>query len=92
MNTERQRREAVRQIYQFRCGYCGVSEEEVGSELEVDHFRPRIRDGGDELDNLVYCCPTCNRFKRDYWPSSVTAYHLLHPQRDDLSSVTAMLA
>ncbi len=83
---EQRRRETVRQAYRLRCGYCGVHEEEVGSELEIDHFRPRVHGGSDELGNLVYCCTTCNRFKGDYWPLSPTAHHLLHPQRDDLAS------
>jgi hypothetical protein len=65
-----------------------VHEEEVGSELEIDHFQPRSAGGGDELDNLVYCCPTCNRLKGDFWPMSdpgATQHRLLHPKRDDPS-------
>jgi HNH endonuclease len=86
---ERERREAVRQAYVYRCGYCGVHEEEAGGALEIDHFQPRIRGGGDDLDNLVYCCPTCNRLKGDFWPpdsSSTTSNRLLHPIQDDLTS------
>ncbi|MEW6210530.1 MAG: HNH endonuclease signature motif containing protein, partial [Acidobacteriota bacterium] len=63
-------KESVRRAYDFRCGYCGVREEEAGSELEVDHFQPRSTGGGDDLENLVYCCTTCNRFKSDYWPAN----------------------
>src|SRR3712207_7162550 len=48
-----------RRLYQERCGYCGVREVEAGSELELDHFQPRAAGGSDDLDNLVYCCPTC---------------------------------
>lgn len=66
--TEQQRRAEVRLRYDARCGYCGVREAEAGSELEIDHFKPRTAGGGDDVDNLVYCCPTCNRFKGDYWP------------------------
>ena len=82
---EQERREATRQAYAYRCGYCGVHEEEVGSLLEIDHFQPRSTGGRDEVDNLVYCCPTCNRLKGDFWPQInpfITSHRLLHPQRD----------
>jgi hypothetical protein len=84
--TEQETREIVRHSYQHRCGYCGVHEEEAGSLLELDHFQPRSAGGGDEVANLVYCCPTCNRRKGDFWPSSssLSTHRLLHPQRDDL--------
>ncbi len=85
---EPEQRDAIRQAYVYRCGYCGVHEEEVGSLLEIDHFQPRSTGGRDDLDNLVYCCPTCNRLKGDFWPqiNPFTASHrLLHPQRDALT-------
>lgn len=86
--VEKATRETVRQTYSYRCGYCGVHEEEVGSELEIDHFQPRSAGGGDDPANLVYCCSTCNRLKGDFWPTSdpgATQHRLLHPKRDDLS-------
>ena len=86
--TEQETRAIVRHRYQHRCGYCGVHEEEAGSLLEIDHFQPRSADGGEEVENLVYCCPTCNRRKGDFWPSSSSSgtHRLLHPQRDDLAT------
>jgi hypothetical protein len=78
-------REEVRGRFDFRCGYCGVSETDIGAPLTIDHFKPRSRGGSDEPDNLVYCCFSCNINKGDYWslnPSSM----LLHPQRDNLSA------
>jgi hypothetical protein len=44
-----------------------VSEGDAGSELTIDHFRPVSRGGGDNPDNLVYCCHCCNEYKGDYW-------------------------
>ena len=50
--TESEIRQAVRRAYNFACGYCGVREEDAGSELELDHLnrvqlaamiRPEIR-------------------------------------------------
>jgi len=86
-------RESIRALYDFRCGYCGVTETESGGELDVDHFRPRSQGGEDTLDNLVYACPTCNRFKGDYWPAPEAGPNLmlLHPQRGDLSAHIELL-
>ena len=81
----RDERDALRRCFQFRCGYCGVSELDVGAELTVDHFQPRSQGGLDESDNWVYSCHACNEFKGDYWqPDSV--HRLLHPLRDDITT------
>ena len=79
-------RKAVREQYNFACGYCGVSELDAGSELEIDHFQPVSHDGSDEWDNLVYACPACNRNKASYWPlpDAPPHMHLLHPLTDSL--------
>ena len=75
-------RQSIRALYEFRCGYCGVTETESGGHLEIDHFFPQSRGGQDTLDNLVYACRTCNSFKGDYWPPSGASSDLmlLHPQ------------
>jgi hypothetical protein len=80
-------RTEIRNRYHLRCGYCGVSESEVGGMLEVDHFQPLSHGGTDELSNLVYACTSCNRFKGDYWPTDMLSpdLHLLHPGREDLT-------
>ena len=83
--TEHEKRAIVRQAFGYCCAYCGVHENEVGSELELDHFHPRAAGGANELDNLVYCCPACNRIKGDFWPVHPTANRLLHPLRDVLA-------
>jgi hypothetical protein len=80
-------REEVRRRYHYRCGYCGVHENDVGSELEIDHFKPKVFGGTDDLENLVYCCPACNKFKHDFWPSiqaSTNPRRLLHPMTDNI--------
>jgi len=86
--TEQESRAAIRQRFSERCGYCGVHESESGAELEMDHFQPRSAGGSDDLDNLVYCCPTCNRLKGDFWPTSdgpMPVRRLLHPRDDNLA-------
>lgn len=79
-------RAAVRHLYQFRCGYCGVREEDVGAELTVDHHRPTSEGGSDQSDNLVYCCSKCNAHKGNYWHETHPPHiRLLHPRRDDFT-------
>jgi hypothetical protein len=80
--------EEIRRIYNYQCGYCTVHETNVGGELEIDHFQPIIHGGTDDIENLVYCCPVCNRYKRDFWPSEADlnlGRRILHPKRDELS-------
>jgi hypothetical protein len=77
-------RQSVRGRYDFRYGYCGVSETNIGAEMTVDHFLPRIQGGDDSLDNLGYCCHACNQFKGDYWRTEPDM-RLLHPPLDDLT-------
>ena len=77
-------RRQVRQRDGFACAYCGVLETQVGSELTIDHFQPRIAGGSDDPDNLLYCCHACNSFKGDLWnPSGVE--RVLHPRHEDIS-------
>lgn len=82
-----EKRKTVREQYNFSCGYCGVSEIDVGSELDLDHFQPISKGGSDAQENLVYACPACNRNKASYWPSPDTPphMHLLHPLVDSLN-------
>ena len=80
-----QQRATLRQLYQFRCGYSGTSESEMGAELTVDHFRPRSRGGTEEASNWVYCCHACNEFKGDLWQPDTTR-RILHPLKDDLTA------
>lgn len=78
-------RQALRARYDFRCGYCGIREIDTGAELTLDHFQPRSKGGGDELENLVYCCPACNEYKGDYWQPDAPR-RILHPMHDDLAA------
>lgn len=72
----------VRQRYEFRCGYCGVSEVDTGGELTVDHYHPVAAGGDDTDDNLVYACFKCNQYKGDYHPTEedlARQLRVLHP-------------
>ena len=86
MAVSAEARAAVRAAFGGRCGYCGVSETSVGSELEIDHHLPQAAGGSDDIDNLVYACTACNRFKGDYAPArdAPESLRLLHPLRDEM--------
>ncbi len=74
-------REQVRQRAGFACEYCGVTEKDTASELTIDHFQPKSKGGGDELDNLIYSCLRCNQYKLDYWPSTENDISLWNPRQ-----------
>ncbi len=84
-------REQVRQRAQLACEFCGITEADVGSQLTIDHFQPRAKGGDDSLDNLIYCCTSCNQYKHDYWPSSPDATSLWNPGANPLRSTSLNL-
>ncbi|HTN88093.1 MAG TPA: HNH endonuclease signature motif containing protein [Sorangium sp.] len=88
MAVSTEARSIVRAAFGGRCGYCGVSETSVGGELEIDHFHPLAAGGSDDIENLVYACTACNRFKGDYAPApdAPESLRLLRPQRDDFGA------
>ncbi|MBM4465397.1 MAG: HNH endonuclease [Chloroflexi bacterium] len=78
-------RKQVRQRANFACEFCGVTETDAGSELTVDHYQPRAKGGDDSLENLLYCCPRCNQYKLDYWPTQPDDPLLWNPRRESAS-------
>lgn len=82
--TRREQTE-LRARFDFRCGYCGVTETDVGALLHCDHFHPTSRGGAEDASNWVYSCNAYNGFKGSYWPQNAADFALLHPLRDDLS-------
>ncbi len=60
-------REQVRRRANCACEFCGVRETDIGNQLTIDHFQPKTKGGTDALDNLIYCCMSCNQYKLDYW-------------------------
>jgi 5-methylcytosine-specific restriction endonuclease McrA len=81
--------QTVWERYALCCGYCGVSEADVGGEVTVDHFRP-VSAGGNQSDaNLVYACVRCNQYKGALLPEAMDLTQerrLLHPLQDDIAA------
>ncbi|NKQ35616.1 MAG: HNH endonuclease [Chloroflexi bacterium] len=74
--------EQVRQRANFACEYCGVTEEDSGGKLTIDHFQPRSKNGSDSLENLLYCCIRCNQYKQNYWPENPDQPSLWNPRQE----------
>ncbi len=79
-------REQVRQRANFTCEFYGIMETDAGGELTIDHYQPKARGGSDNPDNLLYCCPNCNQFKHDYWPTHPDDLALWDPRREPTSA------
>ena len=47
--------------YHYKCAVCGRSEPEV--RFQQDHKIPRVRGGGNKLENWQPLCNECNNFK-----------------------------
>lgn len=57
----------------FQCVYCAIHESQFGGTVNyhIDHFRPVSKFAAliNDICNLFYACPICNRFKSNDWPA-----------------------
>ncbi len=80
MSISPKTKQFVRERARFTCEYCGISEQDAGGELTIDHFQPQSKDGSDEPENLVYCCVRCNLYKSDFWVEAANQMALWNPR------------
>ena len=84
----------------YQCVYCSIHENHWGGidHFHIDHFRPKsfpeFKHLVNDICNLFYSCPICNRFKKDDFPAnpdlrvpsypdpSVTDYSTIFNQND----------
>lgn len=58
-----------------QCIYCTINENQWGGidHYHIEHYRPksipRFKHLENDICNLFYACPVCNRFKSDDWPA-----------------------
>jgi len=68
----------------YQCIYCSIHEVQFGGidHYHIEHYKPKSLDKFKELENdimnLFYSCPICNRFKSNDWPNDA----------DDLETVS----
>jgi hypothetical protein len=48
-----------------RCEYCGMHQSLQGATFHLEHVVPESRGGNSEIENLAWCCPSCNLHKSD---------------------------
>lgn len=67
----------------FQCVYCAIHESQFGGTVNyhIDHFRPfsKFNDLKNDITNLFYCCPICNRFKSNDWPGEPDLNSVSYP-------------
>lgn len=58
--------------YDCRCAYCGTKLEY--KELQVDHIKPRLHGGSDDIENLNPSCRSCNFYKSTFTIDQFRSY------------------
>lgn len=59
----------------FQCIYCSINEAQFGGidHYHIEHYKPksipRFKALENDICNLFYSCPICNRFKSNDWPN-----------------------
>jgi hypothetical protein len=68
----------------YQCVYCAIHESQFGGivNYHIDHFRPKSLFAAliNDLANLYYACPICNRFKSDDWPDEPSLDKVSYPE------------
>lgn len=71
-------KEQIAEECYYQCVYCSIHENPWGGidHYHVEHYRPKSRPEFAHLENdilnLFYACPVCNRFKSNDWPAECT--------------------
>ena len=81
------------EVYDNKCGYCGVSNTIISNELfEVDHFIHKKHSvfiepwKANEIENLVCSCRFCNR-KKGSFDTVKNTYKKLHPDEGKINEI-----
>lgn len=57
-------RQQIRERANARCEYCRTPDQYSSNSFQVDHIIPVKRHGGsDDISNMAWACPHCNRTK-----------------------------
>lgn len=68
-------KEQIAEECYYQCIYCSINEAQFGGidHYHIEHYKPksidRFKKLEDDICNLFYSCPICNRFKSNDWPN-----------------------
>ena len=68
-------KEQIAEECYFQCIYCAINEAQFGGidHFHIEHYRPKsiekFKKYENDIKNLYYSCPICNRFKSNDWPN-----------------------
>lgn len=89
-------KEQIAEECYHQCVYCSIHEMPWGGidHYHIDHYRPKSKKEFENLENdicnLFYACPICNRFKKDDWPGEPNDLNNIcypDPSKTDYSSL-----
>jgi HNH endonuclease len=70
----------------YACAYCHSPEFLSNAIFEFDHIVPEASGGDTAFENLCFCCPKCNSYKREALqgldPETKNLSRLFHPHAD----------
>jgi hypothetical protein len=67
----------------YQCIYCSIHEAQFGGidHYHIEHYKPksieRFKGLENDIMNLFYACPICNRFKSNDWPNDAEDLNLI---------------
>jgi len=72
----------------YQCVYCSIHEGQFGgiNNFHIDHFRPKsiFNHLENDIYNLYYSCPICNRFKSNDWPNEPNLHSISYPDPSEI--------
>ena len=81
-------KEQIAQECYNQCVYCSIHESQFGgiNNFHIDHFRPKsiFKNLENDICNLFYSCPICNRFKSDDWPNEPNLDTISYPDPSNI--------
>ncbi len=69
-------KEQIAEECYYQCVYCSIHESQFGGidHYHIEHYKPKsipkFKDLENDILNLFYSCPICNRFKSNDWPNN----------------------